>query len=362
MSKFMSFDASVRNVFKDDEANYKDFQKLMRDAANKNVEGYSEKEANEKISAIFLKVIGCDKNSSRREIRKAIRRNQVAIYDLLEETIDDLLVSGWDDDPFMREWVEVRNLALGDKNEFYVEDSSVLSVMRVSGNHHDIIRQRLGRGKAFTVETSWLAIKVYAEYERIATGIESMAQFSIKITEAFNQYLNQAIYDALMEVGETLGTQFYKTSALDDTTKETLRTLCMDVSIATGQPVAILGTRVALGSVFDLTGVDWFSNDMKNEMYTTGKMAYFEGIPLVEIKQGFKKNDTTQYLISNTTLFIMPISAEKMIKLVYEGDTQMYTIHDPDTNVDLTESTEVLEKIGIGIVTNQKFGIWEIVA
>lgn len=271
MSKFMSFNASVRNVFKDDEANYKDFQKLMRDAANKNVEGYSEKEANEKISAIFLKVIGCDKNSSRKEIRKAIRRNQVAIYDLLEETIDDLLVSGWDDDPFMNEFVEIRNLALGDKNSFYVEDDSVLSVTRVSGNHHDLIRQRLGRGRAFTVETSWYAIKVYAEYERIATGVESMAQFSVKITEAFNQYINQAIYDALMGVGETLGTQWYKSSALDDTTKETLRTLCMDVSFATGEEVIIMGTRVALGYVFDLNTVEWASNDMKNEKYTTGK-------------------------------------------------------------------------------------------
>lgn len=35
-------------------------------------------------------------------------------------------------------YVDQRNLALGDKNEFYAEDDSVLSVMKIAGNHHDI--------------------------------------------------------------------------------------------------------------------------------------------------------------------------------------------------------------------------------
>lgn len=36
-------------------------------------------------------------------------------------------------------YVDQRNLALGDKNEFYSEDESILSVMKVAGNHHDIV-------------------------------------------------------------------------------------------------------------------------------------------------------------------------------------------------------------------------------
>ena len=35
--------------------------------------------------------------------------------------------------------MDQRNLALGDKNEFYSEDESILSVMKVAGNHHDIV-------------------------------------------------------------------------------------------------------------------------------------------------------------------------------------------------------------------------------
>lgn len=138
MKKFMNFDAVVKAAFNEDEQDFMAFNKLLVDSYKGEVEGYTAKEANEKIVEVFRKAIGCDENSTKAEIRKAIRRNQVVIFEILEETIQDLLVSGWDANPFFREYVDVRNLALGDKNEFYVEDNSVLSVMKVSGNHHDI--------------------------------------------------------------------------------------------------------------------------------------------------------------------------------------------------------------------------------
>ena len=137
-----------------------------------------------------------------------------------------------------------------------------------------------------------------------------------------------------MGVGTTLGAQWYKSSALSDATKETLRTLCMDVGMASDSEVVIMGTRAALASVFDLTKVEWASSSMKDEKYTTGKFGYWEGIRLVELKNGFKLNDTTQYLIANDILFIMPVGVDPFIKLVYEGDTQMYQVQDAGTHMD----------------------------
>lgn len=138
MSKFMNFDARVQHAFHDDVNDYVAFNKLMLDAARGTVENYSAKEANDKIVEVFRNVIGCDEHSTKAEIRRGIRKNQAVLFDIIEETIDDALVSGWEQNPFFREYVDVKNLALGDKNEFYVPDNSVLSVMKVSGNHHDI--------------------------------------------------------------------------------------------------------------------------------------------------------------------------------------------------------------------------------
>lgn len=334
MNKFMQFDMNVKNVFENDESNYDSFNKLMLDYSHDMLDGISAREANDKIVEIFRNIIGCDEKSTKAEIRRGIRRNQNLIFDLIEVVIDDALISGWQENPFFKEFVEVRNLAMHDKNEFYVPDDSVLSVMKVSGNHHDLLRQRLGAGKTFSVETSWYGIKVYAEFERLLTGLEDFSTLVGKITEAFDRYVNQALYETLIGIGTTLGSQWYKASAINDTTKETLRTLVMDVSMATGSEVVIMGTYAALSKVYDLTNVSWASGDMKNEKHTTGRFGYWEGIRLVELKQGFKLNDTTQYLIANDVLFIMPVGIEPMIKLVYEGDTQTYQVQDAGTHMD----------------------------
>lgn len=276
MNKFMQFAENVKNAFENDENTYNDFNKLMFDYNHNTLDGISAREANDKIVEIFRNVIGCDDKSTKAEIRRGIRRNQVQLFDLIEVIIDDALVSGWQDNPFFKALVDVRNLALGDKNEFYVPDNSVLSVMKVSGNHHDILRQRLGAGKTFSVETSWIAVKVYAEFERLLTGAEDFATLVGKITEAYDRYVNQAVYEALIGVGATLGAQWYKSSALNESTKETLRTLCMDVAMASDSEVVIMGTRAALASVFDLTNVSWASSEMKNEKYTTGRFGLID--------------------------------------------------------------------------------------
>ena len=81
----------------------------------------------------------------------------------------------------------------------------------------------------------------------------------------------------------------------------------------------------------------------------------------MELKQGFKLNDTTQYLVANDVLFIMPVGIEPMIKLVDEGDTQVYAVSDPQTHMDMTYDHEVQTKLGISVITNQKFGVWKII-
>ena len=138
MGKFMNFDLNVRNAFDNNEETYMSFNKLMMDAAHGSLDGVTPKQANDKIVEMFRSVIGVDEHATKAEVRKAIRRNQTAVFEIIEEVIDDMLVSGWQQNPFFREYVDVRNLAMGAKDAFYVPDNSALSVMKVSGIHHDI--------------------------------------------------------------------------------------------------------------------------------------------------------------------------------------------------------------------------------
>jgi hypothetical protein len=356
----MNFSANVQNAFDNNAEEYKNFNKLMLDYTKGDLDGVTPKQANEKIVQKFKAVLGLDEKPTKAEVRKALRKHQVDVYEIIEETVDGILVTGWNENPFFNEWVDVRNLAAGDKNEFYVEDTSVLSVMKISGNHHDIIRQRVGAGSTESIDTSWIGLKVYAEFERLLMNLETFADLVAKIQKAIDAYVNETIYNSLMGIGATLGTQWHKTGAITEATKKDFDTLIMDVGIASDSEVVVMGTRAALSSVYDLNKVEWASEKVKDEKYLTGRFGYYDGVRLVELKQGFKKNDTTQYLISNTTLFVMPVGIEPMIKLVYEGDTQMYNIQDAGTNMDMTYSSEVQTKLGVGVMTNRKFGMWDI--
>lgn len=367
MAKLMNFDAHVRDVFENDDNKFNAFSKLMLDTANANFEeGIDAKSANEKIVSMFKQIIGCDEKSTKAEIRKAIRKNQQVLFDLIEEVVPNLLQSGWQDNPFFNEYVETKNIDIGDQNVFYTEDETILSVSKVSGNHWDIDRQRLGKGASFSVATSWYGIAIYSEYERLLTGAEDFATFVTKLYEAVDRFVNESIYQAFCDAAEKLpggasgAGQWVKTGALDTAAKDTFMTLIEDVQMATGMDVVIMGTKSALMKLEGMQDINWVSNDMKIERNTTGRIGYFEGIRLVELKQGFRLNDTTNRLINDKQLFIMPTGDNKFVKLVNEGQPEMRQVNDNTTNLDMTYDYRYMFKMGVAVMIGLRFGVWNI--
>lgn len=367
MAKLMNFEAHVREIFENDESKLMAFNKLMLDTANGNLEdGITPKEASAKITAMFKKIIGCDENSSKAEVRKAIRKSQQVLFDLIEEVVPNLLQSGWQDNPFFNEFVETRNIDIGDQNVFYTEDETILTVSKVSGNHWDLDRQRLGKGTTFSVATSWYGIAVYSEYEKLLTGLEDFATFVTKLYEAVDRFVNESIYEAFVSAASELpggaggAGQWVKTGDLGDATKDAFMTLIEDVQMATGMDVVIMGTKAALSKLEGMQKIDWVSDEMKQERYTTGRLGYFEGTRLVEIKQGFKLNDTTHRLVNDKQLFIMPVGDNKFVKVVNEGQPEMRQVQDNVTNQDMTYDFRYMFKIGVGVQIGLRFGVWNI--
>lgn len=157
--KFMRFDSTVRSAFNDDATQFAHFQRLLVDAARKEVKEYSYKEANAKIVEKFREALGIHEGDRPQQVRRAIRANQNVVFAIIEEVVEEMIITGWMQNPFFMDYVETKNLALGDANDFYVEDDSILSVSKVSGNHHNMIRQRLGAGRNFAVTTEWFGLK-----------------------------------------------------------------------------------------------------------------------------------------------------------------------------------------------------------
>ena len=68
--------------------------------------------------------------------------------EIIEEVIDNVLANGdYLRDNFVQQFVEVRNLALGDENRFYIEGEVQLEVAEFSGSHYDLKRQKESKTK-----------------------------------------------------------------------------------------------------------------------------------------------------------------------------------------------------------------------
>lgn len=115
-----------------------EFTKLMIDTGRGNIVKYSVGEGSEAIRKHFFEILGVNEDATPKEMRRAMRTHKAEVFAIIEDVIDELLISGWNDNPFFRDMVEIKNLADGDRNEFYVPDDSVLTVSKFSGNHHDI--------------------------------------------------------------------------------------------------------------------------------------------------------------------------------------------------------------------------------
>ena len=76
MANFMRFNSTVQAAFENNAENFVHFQKLLVDAANKEVKEYSAKEANAKIVEKFRAALGIDPSDKGPQVKRAIRANQ----------------------------------------------------------------------------------------------------------------------------------------------------------------------------------------------------------------------------------------------------------------------------------------------
>lgn len=210
--------------------------------------------------------------------------------------------------------------------------------------------------------------KFYADFERVMTGAEDWAAFVAKVADAINRYLYDALYAALRGAKDNLGANWVKSGALEAANKSTLVKLCQDISMATGSEVTIFGARSALSSLTAMADVNWAPESIKEEYYRNGGiLGNWEGFAVAEIGQGLKRgaginSASVDYMLDTDRLYVIPTSvANKFIKVVNYGETQISQVTDKDTNRDMSYEYEVLYKMGINIILNTVFGVWEIV-
>lgn len=319
----------------------------------------SVQDANDKLRKVTFEILDINENSTKRDRKRAIKRHGVELFEVMEDVIDLKVVTGWKESEFFNTFVEQRNLALGDSQEFWVDDDVILSVAKVSGDHHDISMQTLGSGQSFTVSTSVYASAVGADIDLYLTGRIDWSKLTDACARAFTKKIMDTMYAEVMAAGAKLPAQFKGTGALTAATKDAFDMLLENVQMANdGAALVIMGTKTALKQLSKLTEVDWISNGQKEEMAQLGRLGSYEGTTLLEIPQRFADNDITKKLVDNKKLLIMSQVDNKFVKFVDVGETEISEITDKGELMDDMMKYEVKRAMGITTIISRYFGEW----
>lgn len=331
----------------------KEIVKLALDTMRNSVSGnFSAKEGSEALRQAFIEMNG---GSDKLTVKSF--RDHPQLFQLIEEVMPIMIQEGLRGDELAFNMVDYRNLAEGDQNRFWTEDNSDLIVAKIADGSTSIRRQRLNAGQYINIDTEMHAIKVYEELNRMLAGRVDFNTLVDRLTRSYTRDMRNQILAAFEGVTATttgLNATYVKTGTFS---AATLRELIDHVEASTGEKATILGTKAGLGKIVDsdANAVALTAASAKEDLYNLGYFGKFYATPMVSMRQVHKPG-TDAFAINDSKIYVMA-GNDKPIKFVREGEGLMVAT-DAFSNADLTQEYLYGEKYGIGVIFNQKMGIY----
>ena len=331
----------------------KEIVKLALDTMRNSVSGnFSAKEGSEVLRQAFIEMNG---GSDKLTVKSF--RDHPQLFQLIEEVMPIMIQEGLRGDELAFNMVDYRNLAAGDQNRFWTEDNSDLIVAKIADGSTSIRRQRLNAGQYINIDTEMHAIKVYEELNRMLAGRVDFNTLVDRLTRSYTRDMRNQILAAFEGVTATttgLNATYVKTGTFS---AATLRELIDHVEASTGEKATILGTKAGLGKIADsdANAVALTAASAKEDLYNLGYFGKFYATPMVSMRQVHKPG-TDAFAINDNKIYVMA-GNDKPIKFVREGEGLMVAT-DAFNNADLTQEYLYGEKYGIGVIFNQKMGIY----
>ncbi len=378
--KVMNFSEHAVSVFAALQTSYEAMNNLMQDVAlgreiydAESDRVITKREANDKIYEFSMKFLGIENPRDKKQVRRAFRDHGREWFDIIEDTIDAKIAWGFTDNMFFNELVDQRNIAYGDRQDFYIEQDAVLSVAKAGTSHHDHIIQRLPVGSTVSVPTALYVVKVGADINKYVVGQVDWTSLVDAIAKAFMVKIQSEIFSNVTSAAATLPIQngFVGTGGLSSSTKGAFDAILENVSAANdGAEVIIMGTKSALAKVNNLAAVAsvYVADGQKNNVMNSGNIGLYEGTRLVEIPNRFESRlplsgsgaTLPNKIVDPRLLLIVPIigDAGKFVKFVDEGDTNILEKTERGDYISDIMTYEVQRHFGVGTVIGRYFGQW----
>jgi hypothetical protein len=279
---------------------------------------------------------------------KAIRDGKCPeLFAIIEELIDVALdVAATEDSP-IRDMIETKNGAWGDKPEFLISDNSLLTVDVVANGTQGIRRQRLIGGQKVTLTPVNKAIKIYEELILILSGRIDWVEFVNRVAKSFEREFYASVAAQL----NNLSTARFTVTASGSPSESGLLNLIEKVEAATGKTAYVLGTRTALRN-FPMSQI---GETVKGDYYDVGFSQSFNGTPCIRLKNYL--DAAGNFVLSDTRVYVIA-GDDKFIKHYIEGEP-IVIARDAADNADLTQEYTVIRREGTAVVVSDTMGVYD---
>ena len=191
------------------------------------------------------------------------------------------------------------------------------------------------------------------DFERFLDGAENMADLMEVITEGLTDAAFGEVQKALVAASKDMPAA-NKHSHSSFVAKDMVR--IVNTVKSYGGNAVIFATPEFIGEMGpDAIGVDTYAKDDIDSIHNTGLIKIFRGTPVVEIPQSYVDETNTKTWINPQYAYILPAGKEKVVKVVFEGNTQVWDLKNPDNSMEI----HTYKKIGAAILTHHNWGIYQ---
>ena len=286
-------------------------------------------------------------------------RNRYDIYDIIIENADEIVPAKIMD--AMNQFAEVITLKQGETKVFKRgglgrnRAKKFLTQAGLSGVYESF---RLDT-ETFTVNMKAIGGAVSIDFERMLDGAETLAEFMDVLTEAQVDGIYGEVQKALMAAHANMPTP---NKVLGDYKAESLLNIVNVVKtygggatiFASPEFIAAMGPDAIVPAIAGVAHAIYNPKDIE-DIAATGRVKMFRGTPIVELRQSFVDEKNEQVMIHPQFAYILPTGKEKVVKVLMEGQTQIWDYVNADQSVEVN----TYRKIGVGVLTYNNWGIYQ---
>lgn len=288
-------------------------------------------------------------------------RNRYDIYDIIITTADEVVPNKVID--VMGIFAEVKSVPQGQKALFKRgmvgrnRAKKFLTQVGLSGLYETF---RLDN-EIFELGGKAIGGAAAIDFERFLDGADNMADLMDIITEgltdaAFGE-VQKCLIAAANAVGRPDANKVVENTFNGDKMFKLVSTVKAyggsAVIFATPEFVGAMGPDAIVPVGTNYQGV-YHQGDI-DAIHNSGYINIFRGTPIVQIPQSFIDETNTKTWINPQFAYVLPAGKEKVVKIVFEGNTQVWDLKNPDNSMEI----HTYKKMGAAILTHHNWGIYQ---